>query len=318
MPSTKPLIHALPASTTTQETTVPDLHRPLTHTSLDPRLDIAFTDPAASAAAGPASDASAATTDVTTHATRMETAMPPTTPLVHPVSSSTPTTAQEITMPAHDRSFTPDPSPSTPHLDISLPDPVATAAAEPANDARDTSPPASAERVTNTGDSPRSDEPPAVHEHVEPEDRLEYAEEQLNWLHSASASDPHNAERRAALLGCLERLTPADRGIVERRYDRRVLSPLLAEWLYLSTALVVGVHCGAVKLESHVEAFERMSVAHLEGLVRSGRTRPLDRLQRRAGDRFDKAVEAFAAIVVPRRRSHRATPTTPTMGDAAA
>jgi len=208
---------------------------------------------------------------------------------------------------------------STPCLDISLTDPVANPAAGPANDsapaehdaptpARDTSPPASMERATSRDDSAHAD---PLHEPLEPEDRLERAEAELDWLYSATASDACHAERRAALTGLLERLSPADRGIIERRYDRRVLSPLLADWLYLSTALVVGVHCGAVKMKSGVGAAERMSVKQLEARIRSGRTRRLDSLQRRAGNRFDEAVEAFAALVVPRRHARRALKTVP-------
>jgi len=164
------------------------------------------------------------------------------------------------------------------------------------------------ERATSRDDSSHAD---PLHEPLEPEDRLERAEAELDWLYSSAASDPCDAERRATLTGFLERLSPADRGIIERRYDRRVLSPLLADWLYLSTALVVGVHCGAVKMKSGVDDAERTSVKHLEARIRSGRTRRLDSLQRRAGNRFDEAVEAFAALAVPRRHARRALKTVP-------
>jgi hypothetical protein len=181
---------------------------------------------------------------------------------------------------------------------------VATAPAEhdASRPARDTSPPASTERATSREDNPHAG---PLREPLEPADRLEHAEAELDWLYSAAATDPCHAERRAALTGLLERLSPADRGIIERRYDRRVLSPMLADWLYLSTALVVGFHCGAVKMKSGVGGAERASVKHLEARIRSGRTRRLDSLQRRAGSRFDQAVEAFAALVVPRRHARR-------------
>jgi hypothetical protein len=280
---------------------------------------------------------------LTTPMTGKDTAMPSTTPRIHAVPIS-PTT-QEISMTDLDRSLTTDRSLSTPRIDISLSDPVAALAAGPANDpvapvhdelapvpdasspahdaltpAVDTSPPASEKRLT-VGYDGAPFQPRVLPERLGFETRCDYAEQELDWAHSPSALDPQNAGRRALLMGWLERLKPADRTVITLRYDRRVLSPMLADWVYLSPALVVAIDALASGLESLKDGIpgwlERATVSQLEALIRTKRTRRIDVIQRRAGRRFDEAVNAFArvrghvALVVPTSRAGHVTTTTP-------
>jgi hypothetical protein len=237
-----------------------------------------------------------------------------------------------------DRSLTTDRSLSTPCLDISLSDPVATLAAGPTDDpvaaeydlpapACDTSPPASEERLTGGYDGALPFAPRVLPGRLGFETRRDYAEQELDWAHSSDALDPRNAGRRAVLMSWLDRLEPADRTVIALRYDRRVLSPLLADWVYLSTALVVAIDaldaCCLESLKDGIPVWaERAGVKHLEGLIRTKRTRHIDVVQRRAGRRFDEAVKAFArvrghvALVVPTAREDHGTTTTPvTVGE---
>jgi hypothetical protein len=230
-----------------------------------------------------------------------------------------------------DRSLITDRSLSTPCLDISLSDPVASLAAGPGNDptasvhslpapACDTSPPASEERLTGGHEGAAPFQPRVLPKRLGFEVRRDHAEEELDWLHSPCALDPRHAGRRAVLMGWLDRLEPDDRAVIAFRYDRRVLSPMLADWVYVSTALVVALDIGIELVRDGIpDCVERSSVSHLEELILKRRTRHIDVLQRRAGRRFDEAVKAFArvrghvAVVVPTPGEGQVTKATPIM-----
>jgi hypothetical protein len=174
-------------------------------------------------------------------------------------------------------------------------------------------PPASTERVS-VRRAPRPFQPRFLRKPIEPEDRLAYAEEELDWLHSARAEEARHVGRRAVLLGWLARLSPPDRGIIALRYDRRALSPILDRKLFPSTAIVVRAECAEHPMIGTVEAAERASVARLEALFRDGEMDEIADYESSAAERFDEAVEAFAqardnvALVIPTPRVRRRTP----------
>src|SRR5579862_6452619 len=66
--------------------------------------------------------------------------------------------------------------------------------------ANDTTLPASAARLTVRRRDPLPYQPRVLRTTLELDDRRDFAEEELDWLHSRGGRDPRNAGRRAVLL----------------------------------------------------------------------------------------------------------------------
>jgi len=258
--------------------------------------------------------------DTTTHAlTRMETAM--TTETSHAFTTPALTQTETAMTDANPDAFTPAiandaatvfAAPTT-RKDNAMHSNLPMNTNDDAAPCEGAAPPASTERIS-VRRTPRPFQPRVVRKPLEPEDRLAYAEEELDWLHSPRAGEARHAGRRAVLLGWLARLSPPDRGIIALRYDRRALSPILDGKLFPSTAIVVRAECAEHPMIGTVEAAERASVARLEALFRDGETDEIADYESSAADRFDEAVEAFGkardnvALVIPTPRVRRRTP----------